>query len=65
MEWIKYSEKKPELNQWILAHRDGRPVTYWMGFYCDAYSHTQKEIFYWLPIPPIDEEGEMDENQPS
>lgn len=61
MQWIKYSEKKPELNQWVLTYREGRPCNYWMGFYADAYRHFHDEILYWLEIPNLPEE-EFDEN---
>ena len=68
--WIKYKEKKPELNSLILALIEGHPWKYWIGYYIpeyymDAYYGDLGEILYWLPIPECPEDEENDENQSS
>lgn len=52
-EWIKWSEKIPELGQTIVVFRTPWPSFYWMGIYKGIPSEEEDMFTHWIALPPI------------
>lgn len=53
-EWIKCSDRLPEMNQRVLSYDDNEPAIFvfkgdhWLG---DFYGYSLNAITYWMPLP--------------
>ena len=51
MEWIKFSERSPDIGMFIAAIRIPFPEYYWIGLYKGVPNEDEDLFDYWLELP--------------